>query len=340
MLSRVVVVLPPLTETFELGVACEVFGVDRRDDGVPVYELTLVSAVPGPVHTRHGYDIAAAHDLSKLDDADLIIVSAGNMEPAESATEARAVARVLDALRAAVARGVPVASLCTGAFMLGAAGLLDGRRCTTHWRHAAALAEQFPLARVDPSVLYVADFPIYTSAGTAASIDLCLHLVREWDSAGSANAIARRMVVAPHREGGQAQFVNRPLPSATGYSLGDVREWMRQNLRDNVTIADLAKMAGMSTRTFARLFVDETGTTPLRWLNDQRVLAAQHLLESTRVSLEFIAHEVGFSSAASMRTHFLRLRHVTPLEYRRVFGLKELVDNPSSTSVAATAPQH
>ncbi|WP_278313178.1 GlxA family transcriptional regulator [Lolliginicoccus levis] len=325
MVLRVAVLLPSQTETFELGVACEVFGVDRRDDGLPLYHLDLVAAEPGPVATRYGYSIPAEHDLDLLDRAGLIIVNAGGngLNPDGStcvSEDPGSLGPALDALRRAAHRGTPVASLCTGAFILGAAGLLDGRRCTTRWRHAAELQRRFPSARVDPTVLYVEDPPVFTSAGTAASIDLCLHLVRQLEGPRVANGIARRMVVPPHREGGQAQFVNQPLPAGTGDSLAEVREWMCAHLAEEHSVAALARRARMSPRTFARRFVDETGVPPHRWLTDQRVLAAQHLLESSPHSIERIASLVGFSSAAALRAHFLRLRQVTPLEYRRMFA--------------------
>lgn len=323
MLEKVAVLLPPLTETFELGVACEVFGVDRSDEGLPTYELSLVAACPGPVRT-HYYDLDIPHQLDRLTDADLIIVAAGGEEPGDgSATVTRDAACLrpaLDLVHAAAGRGVPVASLCTGAFLLGAAGLLDGRRCTTHWRHSPRLTECFPAARVDPSVLYVDDHPVYTSAGTAASIDLCLHLVRKFQGPTVANCIARRMVVPPHREGGQAQFVNRPLPKTDGASLAPMLDWMTGHLRDDHTVAGLAARAGMSPRTFARRFQEETGSTPARWLNDQRVLEAQRLLETTDLTVESIASRVGFRNAATLRIHFQRLRLTSPKEYRRVFS--------------------
>ncbi|MBB3038712.1 GlxA family transcriptional regulator [Hoyosella altamirensis] len=325
MLQKVVVLLPPRAETFELGVACEVFGVDRSDDGLPAYDLSIVAACPGAVHTRY-YDLDIPHDLDCLASADLIIVGAGG-DAVDESDDAVAVTKTtgtldpaLGALCRAAQRGTAVASLCTGAFLLGAAGLLDGRRCTTHWRHSAALAARFPDALVDPSVLYVDDHPIYTSAGTAASIDLCLHIVRKFQGSDVANGIARRMVVPPHREGGQAQFVNRPLPRHNGSSMAPLLDWMTVNLRDDHSVSDLAARAGMSSRTFARRFQAETGSTPARWLNDQRVLEAQRLLETTDLTVESIADRVGFRNAAALRIHFQRVRLTSPNEYRRVFA--------------------
>ncbi|MCW4355608.1 helix-turn-helix domain-containing protein [Hoyosella sp. YIM 151337] len=324
MINKVAVLVPPCAETFELGVACEVFGVDRADDGLPTYDFSLVAAAPGPVRTRH-YPMQIPHALDKFATADLIIVSAGGdavNAPGEStalAADAAGLQPALEALRAATLRGAAVASLCTGAFLLGAAGLLDGRRCTTHWLHARRLAHRFAAALVDPSVLYVDDHPIYTSAGTAASIDLCLHLVRKFQGPAVANGIARRMVVPPHREGGQAQFVNRPLPNSSGSSLAPLLDWISEHMRDDHSVSALAARAGMSPRTFARRFLEETGSTPARWLNDQRVLEAQRLLESTDLTIESIADKVGFRNAAAMRIHFQRLRLTSPKEYRRAF---------------------
>lgn len=210
-------------------------------------------------------------------------------------------------------------SVCTGAFVLGAAGLLDGRGCTTHWRHADQLARMYPAAKVDASVLYVDDGQIITSAGTAAGIDACLYLVRTEQGSKVANAIARRMVVPPHRDGGQAQYVERPVAEPACDTLGDVLEWMQRNLDRVVTVEDLASLASMSPRTFARRFVQETGTTPLRWLIGQRVLLAQQLLEETDETVDLIAERAGFGNAATFRHHFRSWRGTTPHAYRRTF---------------------
>ncbi|MBY6539049.1 helix-turn-helix domain-containing protein [Rhodococcus sp. BP-349] len=325
MLTKVVVPLMPLTEAFELGVACEVFGFDRSDDGLPVYDFSLIAAVPDPIRTRFGYSIDVPYDLDRLDDADLIIMSAGGTATAPDGTFACGTGDgydlepLADKLRAAVARGARVASLCTGAFVLGEAGLLDGRRCTTHWRHAARLAERFPDATIDSNVLYVEDDNVYTSAGTAAGIDLCLHIVRSTQGAAVANGIARRMVVPPHRDGGQAQYVAVPVPTCDSDTLAPLIDWIAENLREDLTVDVLAARVSMSARTFARRFQAETGTTPARWISDQRVLEAQRLLESSDLSVDAVAGTVGFGSAAVLRQHFLRLRRTTPQSYRRTF---------------------
>lgn len=325
MLKKVVAVLLPLTEQFELGVACEVFGFDRSDEGLPTYDFSLIAGVPDTIRTRVGYTIDVPHDLDRLDSADLIIVPAGGTESADDGSYvcgskySPSIEPLLDKLRAAVDRGTLVASLCNGAFVLGAAGLLDGRRCTTHWRHSASLAAKYPLAQVDPNVLYVDDGNVLTSAGTAAGIDLCLHIVRKYQGSVVANGIARRMVVPPHRDGGQAQFVTSPLPAIRTETLAPLLDWMTENLDSELTIGRLAARVNMSARTFARKFAAETGTTPARWLNDQRVLAAQQLLENSDLSMDSIAEVVGFGNAAALRQHFVRLRCTTPNSYRRTF---------------------
>lgn len=324
MLRKVVVPLLPMTATFEMGVACEVFGLDRSDDGLPVYDFHLVAATPDPIRTQFGYTIDVPYDLSHLDDADLVVLSAGGTDYHEGSQShlPRPDARLdplYERLRAVVDRGAMVASLCSGAFVLGAAGLLDGRGCTTHWRYAAALARRFPAADVDPNVLYTDEHPVYTSAGTAAGIDLLLHIVRKHQGSRVANGIARRMVVPPHRDGGQAQFVARPLAEHTADTMAPLLDWIADNLRTELTVEALAARAVMSTRTFARKFQAETGTTPARWINDQRVLAAQHLLETSDLPVEEVADAVGFGNAATLRAHFVRLRRTTPQAYRRTF---------------------
>lgn len=325
MLKRVVVPLLPLTEQFEMGVACEVFGFDRSDEGLPTYDFSLIAGVAEPIRSRFGYTIDVPYDLSQLDHADLIVIPAGGTHLAPDGSALcnaeldDTLEPLLDKLRAAVARGAKVASLCNGAFLLGKAGLLDGRRCTTHWRHSDRLAAEYPLAEVDRNVLYVDDGNVLTSAGTAAGIDLCLHIVRREQGSVVANGIARRMVVPPHRDGGQAQFVTTPLPSVEVDTLAPLLDWMTENLHTELSVQTLSARVNMSARTFARRFQAETGTTPARWLNDQRVLAAQQLLENSDLSMDVIAERVGFGNAAVLRQHFVRLRCTTPNSYRRTF---------------------
>ncbi|MEE2034553.1 GlxA family transcriptional regulator [Rhodococcus chondri] len=334
MLRKVVLPLLPRVEQFELGVACEVFGLDRSDDGLPTYDFSLIAGSHEPVQTRFGYTIDVPYDLDRLDDADLILVPAGGTDVAArpgpasvcgTGPETADLEPLFVKLRAAAERGARVASMCSGAFVLGAAGLLDGRRCTTHWMHTAELAARFPRALVDPDVLYVDDDPVLTSAGTASGIDLCLHIVRSAQGSHVANTIARRMVVPPHRDGGQAQYVAMPLPECTSDALAPLIDWMTAHLDQELTVPALAARAHMSPRTFARHFTAETGTTPARWLRDQRVLVAQRLLENTDLPVDVVADRAGFGTAAVLRRHFLRLRHTTPQAYRRTFRAAESV---------------
>jgi transcriptional regulator GlxA family with amidase domain len=316
MLNNVAAVVVNGFGAFELGVVCEVFGVDRTGDGLPSYDFAIVAGEPGPLRSSAGFVIDAPDGLDRLDAADLVAVLPPGDERCERADWPEP---MLAALRRAVDRGAQVLSVCTGAFALGAAGLLDGRSCTTHWVHAAQLARMYPAAKVDPSVLYVDDEPVITSAGTASGIDACLYLVRKEQGSRVANRIARRMVVPPHRDGGQAQYVDMPVGESGGDTLGEVIEWMQRNLDRLVTVDELARLAAMSPRTFARRFVAETGTTPQRWLTGQRILLAQQLLEDTDETIDFIAERAGFGNAATFRHHFRAWRATTPAGYRRTF---------------------
>ncbi|MEV0535036.1 helix-turn-helix domain-containing protein [Kitasatospora sp. NPDC050463] len=313
MLKNVVAVVLEEIHPFELGVACEVFGLDRSEEGLPRYDFAIAGAHPGPHRTHAGFSVDVPHGPERLAEADLVVVTATGVRPQYPEP-------LVDALRAAVAGGAKVLSICSGAFVLGAAGLLDGRRSTTHWRHAAELAARFPRTTVEPDVLYVDEDPVITSAGTAAGIDACLHLVRKFQGAEVARGIARRMVVAPHREGGQAQFVARPLPEGDGESLAPLLDWMRHHLDEESTVEQLAARVHLSPRTFARRFQQETGTTPHRWLTGQRLLLAQRLLESTAEPVDAIAARCGFGNAATLRHHFGRRLGTTPLAYRRCFA--------------------
>ncbi|MGC3001661.1 helix-turn-helix domain-containing protein [Streptomyces sp. G35A] len=314
MLRNVAAVLLDGVNPFELGVVCEVFGTDRSDDGLPVYDFAVASAEGAALRSNTGFSLQVEHGLERLEAADLIAVPAGSdYESREFPPE------LLDALRRGVDRGARVLSVCSGVFVLAAAGLLDGRRAAAHWRHAETLTRQYPHLTVEPDVLYVDEDPVFTSAGTAAGIDACLHLVRKEQGPEVANRIARRMVVPPHRDGGQAQYIERPLPRSGGDTVADVLVWMERHLDEEVTVEQLAARALMSPRTFARRFQQETGTTPYRWILRQRVLLAQHLLEATEETVDAIAGRTGFGNAAALRHHFVRAVGTTPNAYRRTF---------------------
>lgn len=309
-LRSVAVIVQEPVALFEFGVVSEIFATDRTADGLPGFEFFVCAETPGvPLATDGGITITAPHGLEAAASADLVAVAAS--PTAYTPSEA-----VKQTVRDAVARDAHVMSLCTGAFTLAAAGLLDGRQCTTHWMHTDVLAKQYPQALVNPDVLYTHDGPILTSAGTAAGIDACLHLLRDEHGSSVANTIARRMVVSPHRDGGQRQFIDQPVPVTECESLGPVLEWMLENLDQPHTVADLARRATMSARTFARRFVAETGTTPHQWLVDQRVLRARELLEETDLSIEQIARDAGFGSAALLRHHFTQCTGLTPTVFR------------------------
>jgi transcriptional regulator GlxA family with amidase domain len=325
MLRNVAVVVVNGFLPFEFGTICEVFGVDRTDDGLPPYDFAVVAGERAPLRAHIDFTITPPCGLERLEQADLIALPAvGDERLARLAGPACGAPRefpgdLLDALRRAVARGARVLSVCSGAFILGEAGLLDGRRCTTHWRHATELARRYPQAKVDPDVLYVDDDPVISSAGTAAGIDACLYLVRKEQGSRVANGIARRMVVPPHRDGGQAQYVEQPIAPSCDGSLRDLLEWLRANLGLPVTVRQLAARANMSERTFARRFVLDTGTTPQRWLIGQRILLAQQLLEETDETVDAIADRAGFGNATALRHHFRTWRGTTPNAYRRLF---------------------
>ncbi|NEC91622.1 GlxA family transcriptional regulator [Streptomyces sp. SID12501] len=314
MLENVAVILLNGVHPFELGVVCEVFGLDRSDEGLPVYDFAVASAEGPTLSTHAGFSVSTEHGLERLETADLIAVPAG-----QTYADREYPPELLDALRRAVERGARVLSVCSGVFVLAAAGLLDGRRCAVHWRHADELARRYPRVRVEPDVLYVDAGPVITSAGTAAGIDACLHLVRQEHGPEVANAIARRMVVPPHRDGGQAQYIERPLPRSRCDTVGEVLVWMERNLDEEVTVEQLSERAHMSPRTFARRFQQETGTTPYRWILRQRVLLAQQLLEATDETMDAIAWRTGFGTAAALRHQFVRSLGTTPQAYRRTF---------------------
>ena len=314
MLQKVVLLAMPGVAPFEFGVICEVFGIDRSDAGGPGFDFTIATADPAPVTTSLGFDMMIT-DLEAAAAADLIAVPAHRIEKVDE--------RYLEVIRAAEARGAWVLSVCSGAFALAQAGILDGRRATTHWMHADRLAAEYPGTDVDPDVLFVEDNRVVTSAGTAAGIDAALHIVRSEFGAAATNVIARRMVVPPQRDGGQSQYIESPVTPECADSFALVADWMLANLDQDLTIDQLARKALMSSRTFARRFRADMGTTPSAWLNRQRIIRAQQLLEETDASLESIAQETGFGAASVMRHHFLKVLQTTPTAYRRAFCTRE-----------------
>lgn len=318
----VVTVLDRRVAMFELGVPCEVFGIPRPELHDPWYRHLICSTRRRPIDTGQGVKLHVEHGLEALDLADTIVLGPPfGASPADLCSPTpRPAPGLVSALRTAHDRGARLLSVCTGAFTLAATGLLDGKRATTHWMHAAALAHQYPRIEVDPGVLYVDSGSILTSAGTAAGIDLCLHVVRQDLGAEIANAVARRMVVPPHRDGGQAQFVDAPVPSVEeGDSLNETMAWAAAHLTDDISIRAMAARAAMSSRTFARRFTAATGTTPRQWLIAQRIVLAQRLLETTEQPVERVAEMSGFGSAAGLRQHFERRVKASPQAYRRTF---------------------
>lgn len=302
----------------EVGIPFQVF--DCR--GLP-YELALCGRGAGPVDTDSGWKIAAGHGLEAVVSANTVIV------PAFREYLAGAPDDVAVALREAHQRGARIVSICTAAFALASAGLLDGRRATTHWRWADALAKQYPSVLVDPTALYIDAGDVVTSAGVASGIDLCLHLLRQDHGAAVANTVARDIVASPHRAGGQAQFIAHPAVPTARTSLGETLEWALKRLDEPLTVADLAAHARMSVRGFARTFGLEIGGSPMKWLNSARVDRARELLETTDTSIDGIAVRCGLGTTANFRTHFRRVTGTTPSEYRRTFTTARMPGRPT-----------
>ncbi|QES49268.1 AraC family transcriptional regulator [Streptomyces venezuelae] len=305
-----VVVVPPAT-TFDLSIPELVFGATSVD-GAPGYEVRICAARPGAVATGGSLAITVPHGLEAVDGADTVIVTGTSaredIDP-----------RVLTALRRAAADGRRIASICTGAFVLARAGLLDGRRATTYWAKSAEFSRRFPSVELHPDVLYVQDGNLFSSAGLSAGIDLCLHLVRLDYGAATANAVARLVVAAPVRPGGQAQFIETPVPAETGTSLAGTRSWALERLHEPLDRAGLAAHARISVRTLTRRFHAETGLSPLQWLLHQRVIRAQELLETTGLPMDRVAHFSGLATTDSLRRHLSRHTGLTPSAYRAAF---------------------
>jgi AraC family transcriptional regulator, transcriptional activator FtrA len=299
--------------TFEFGIVVEAFALPRPELNVPWYRFTVCSLETGPVRALGDITIHARSGLGALRRADTIVI------PGWRNADERPPAVLLSALRRAHRRGARAVSICSGVFVLAAAGLLDGRRATTHWRYADRLARDFPQIRVEPNVLYVDEGRVLTSAGSAAGIDLCLHIIRNDFGAEIANAVAKRLVVPPHRDGGQSQYISVPVHSREMGSMAGLLEWVQANLHRDLTVDRLAAQVRMSPRSFARHFRNETGTTPHQWLTHQRLLAAQRWLETSDLSMDRIADAVGLRTAATLRHHFRQTLRTSPTRYRKRF---------------------
>lgn len=298
---------------FHLSVPCLVFGEERDAQGRPRYDLKVCAEAKGPLRTNAGFMLDIRHGLSVLKAADVVVIPSWRdaSSPASVAVER--------ALRAAHGRGATVLGLCLGAFVVAQAGLLDGKGATTHWLAAGDFSRRFPSVALQPGVLYVDEGAVVTSAGTAAGLDCCLHLLRRHFGADAANRAARRMVVAAHRQGGQAQYIEQPVRTPDDDRFGALMEWLQRNLHQQHTLDDLAGRAIMSRRNFTRRFKQATGTSVQRWVAHQRLALAQRMLEEHAHSIEAIAALAGFGSALSMRQHFSKVLNTSPSAYRRQF---------------------
>ncbi|MEE1940189.1 helix-turn-helix domain-containing protein [Streptomyces sp. TRM 70361] len=305
----------------ELGLVHQLFGAAAGADGAPLYEVVTCAPEPGEVRTTADFSVYVAHGPHALAEADTVLVPAAHGTEGDEdgqVGEGRLPAPLADAL-ARVRPGARIASVCTGAFVLAAAGLLDGRRATTHWKSAERFRRVYPAVRLDPDVLYTDEGEVLTSAGEAAGIDLCLHMIRRDHGAAVANAVARTTVVPPHRDGGQAQYIPRPVPEPRRSSTGAARAWALENLGRPVTLEELAARESTSVRSFTRRFREETGVTAGQWLVQQRIVRARQLLEETDLSVDQVAAEAGFGTAVSLRRHMQQALGVTPTAYRATF---------------------
>ncbi|MFD0373014.1 GlxA family transcriptional regulator [Streptomyces sp. NPDC059071] len=314
---RVAVLALPGLLPFELGIPHRIFGRAKDSEGRPLYETVTCATAAGPVRTDADFAVHVEHGPEVLATADTVVVPA-SYELGPVYEEGRLTAELAAAL-AYVRPGTRLVSICTGGYVLAAAGYLDGRPATTHWASADHFQRLFPKVRVDADVLFVDDGDVLTSAGVAAGIDLCLHIVRRDHGTAVANEVARRTVVPPHRDGGQAQYIARPLPDPGTSTTTAARAWALAHLHEPIQLRDLAVRESMSVRTFTRRFREEVGVSPGQWLTQQRVERARHLLESTDLPVDQIAHDAGFGTAQSLRTHLQAAIGVTPTAYRRTF---------------------
>jgi AraC family transcriptional activator FtrA len=315
--------------TFEFGIVVEAFALPRPELNVPWYRFSVFSIDGEPVKALGGVTLQARSGLAALNRADTIVIPGWrdvNEDPPR---------QLLSALQRAYRRGARVVSICSGVFVLAAAGLLDGRRATTHWRYADRLAARYPRIAVEPDVLYVDEGRVLTSAGSAAGIDLCLHIIRTDYGADIANRVAKRLVVPPHREGGQAQYTSMPVRQGSAQGLSSLLDWLLANLHKELSVETLARQARMSPRTLARQFRAQVGSTPHRWISHQRLLLAQHLLETTDASIDRVSEEAGMQTAATLRHHFRARFGVSPSSYRKSFTtLQRRVDRKGAAGGA------
>ncbi|MET9518843.1 helix-turn-helix domain-containing protein [Streptomyces sp. NPDC002994] len=322
-----VIVAPPVVSMFNLAVPEMLFS-KAEVDGAPGYEVTACTPDPGPVPTTGGLDLHVRQGLDAVDAADIVIVAGtGSREEPDP--------RILASVRRAAADGKRIASICTGAFLLAEAGLLDGRAATTYWAYTRELGERYPAVDLQDDVLYVQDGPFMTSSGYAAGIDLCLHIIRTDYGAAVANTVARLALVAPVRQGGQTQFTDTPLPPERGASFACTRAWAMRHLDEPLTLTDLARHAGVSVRTLSRRFLAETGISPLQWLVHQRVERARELLETTALPVDQVARSSGLGTADSLRQHLLRKVGLTPSAYRSSFSRLPAPDRATATATTA-----
>ncbi|MEV6394869.1 helix-turn-helix domain-containing protein [Streptomyces sp. NPDC051907] len=313
---------------FESSIPLSVFGIDRQDAGVPRYRLLVCGGEEGPLRTTGGLELTAPYGLEAISRAGTVVVPAWRSITSPPPPEA------LDALRRAHEEGARIVGLCTGAFVLAAAGLLDGRPATTHWMYAPTLAKRYPSVHVDPRELFVDDGDVLTSAGTAAGIDLCLHIVRTDHGTEAAGALARRLVVPPRRSGGQERYLDRSLPEEIGSDpLAEVVSWALEHLHEQFDVETLAARAYMSRRTFDRRFRSLTGSAPLQWLITQRVLQAQRLLETSDYSVDEVAGRCGFRSPVALRGHFRRQLGSSPAAYRAAYRVRRPQGDPAPAAV-------
>ena len=315
---RVAVLVQHGVIPFELGIPFRIFHGAKNQAGEPLYEVvTCTPEGPGQVRADADFDISVAHGPEALEDADTVVVPAAH-EQSSAHTEGRNPQPLADALDR-IRPGARLVSICTGSYFLAAAGLLDGLHATTHWRHTDHFQRLFPQVKVEPDVLYIDNGDILTSAGVASGIDLCLHLVRRDHGTAVANKVARRSLVPPHRDGGQAQYIRRPVPAPQQATTTSARAWALGRLDRPLTLRDLAAQESMSVRTFTRRFREEVGVSPGQWLTQQRVELARQLLEDTDLSVDQVAHDAGFGTPASMRQHLQTALGVSPTAYRRTF---------------------